>query len=118
MITGQESEVGSQEQGGEQRDYTRKVYQNLMEVVELLEKKAPLPMTQRQIAEAAGISKNVVFDVCWNMVKRGWAEEVGDGSVRLIKSMNEKDAWVGRMVVRAVRDAYGIKGGEDETNKT
>lgn len=91
------------------RDYTRDVYQSLMAVVEALESRSPLPMTQRQIAEALGLSKNKVFDICWNLVARGWAEETGDGSVRLKKGTNEKDAWVGRMVVRAVRDAYGVE---------
>ncbi|TAN59829.1 hypothetical protein EPN18_09750 [bacterium] len=90
------------------RDYTRKVYQNLMEVVELLEKKAPLSMTQKQIALATGISKAIVFDVCWNLVKRGWAEEAGDGGVRLQKGTNEKDAFMGRMVIRLVRDTFGV----------
>lgn len=96
-----------------ERDYTRKVYQNLMEVVELLEKKAPLPMTQRQIAEATGISKNVVFDVCWNMCKRGWAEEVGDGSVRLKRNTDEKANFIGRMIVKLVKDTYKIELGEE-----
>ncbi len=92
----------------EGRDYTRKVYQNLMQVCELLDKAAPLPMAQKAIVEATGMSKAVVFDVCWNLVKRGWAEEAGAGNVRLKKGTNEKDAFMGRMVIRLVRDAYGV----------
>lgn len=89
------------------RDYTRAVYQNLMTVIELLEKKSPLPVTQKQIAEETGLSKNVVFDICWNLSKRGWAEDA-NGSVRLKKGSADKDAFMGRMVVRLVRDAYGV----------
>lgn len=91
-----------------ERDYTRNVYQNLMTVIEALEGKSPLPMSQKQIQEETGISKSVVFDICWNLVKRGWAEEAGDGGIRLKKGTNEKESWVGRMVLRAVRDAYGV----------
>lgn len=93
---------------GERRDYTRRVYQNLMEVVELLEKKAPLPMSQKEIAAASSISKAAIFDLCWNLVKRGWAEETGDGSIRIKKGTNEKDSFMGRMVIRLVRDTYGV----------
>lgn len=90
------------------RDYTRAAYQNLMEVVEVLEKKSPLPMTQKQIAEATGLSKNVVFDVCWNLVKRGWAEDAGDGAIRRKFDSHDDDARMGRMVKRLVRDMYGV----------
>jgi hypothetical protein len=96
------------EDQGNGRDYTRSSYQNLMTVVDLLDEKSPLPMTQKQILSATGLSKNVVFDVCWNLVKRGWAEETGDGAIRLKKKRDDKAAWVGRMVTRAVRDAYDI----------
>lgn len=98
-----------------QRDYTRAAYQNLMEVVEVLEKKSPLPMTQKQIAEATGLSKNVVFDVCWNLVRRGWAEEAGDGAVRRKFDSHDDDARMGRMVKRLVRDVYGISLEETKT---
>lgn len=91
-----------------ERDYTRQIYQNLMDVVELLERKAPLPMAQKQIAEATGASKAATFDICWNLVKRGWAEETGDGSIRIKKGTNEKDAFMGRMVIRLVRDTFGV----------
>lgn len=94
-------------QGTGPRDYTRAVYQNLMTVIELLEKKSPLPVTQKQIAEETGLSKNVIFDICWNLSKRGWAEDV-NGSIRLTKATADKDAFMGRMVVRLVRDAYGV----------
>lgn len=104
--------LSAQEGGGEgekaTRDYTRENYQNLMVVVELLDKQAPLPVTQRQIAEATGISKGRCFDICWNLVKRGWAEDTGDGSVRLKKASSEKDAFMGRMVIRLVRDTFGV----------
>ena len=90
------------------RDYTRENYQSLMAVVELLDKQAPLPVTQRQIVEVTGISKGRCFDICWNLVKRGWAEEAGDGSIRLKKATTEKDAFVGRMVIRLVRDTFGV----------
>lgn len=90
------------------RDYTRKVYQNLMAIVELLEKQAPLPMTQKQTAEGTGISKAAIFDICRNLVQRGWAEDAGDGSIRIKKGTNEKDSFMGRMVIRLVRDTYGV----------
>ncbi len=90
------------------RDYTRDVYQNLMAIVEALESRSPLPMTQKQIADATGLSKSKVFDICWNLVKRGWAEEAGDGSVRLKRGTDEKALRVGRMVERLVRDTYGL----------
>lgn len=89
------------------RNYTRQVYQNFMDVIEAIEKKSPLPMTQKQIMEATGLSRNVVFDICWNLVKRGWAEDAGPGAVRLKKGTDDKAAWVGRMVLRTIRDAYG-----------
>ncbi len=92
----------------EGRDYTRKVYQNLMQVCELLDKAAPLPMAQKAIVEATGMSKAVVFDVCWNLVKRGWAEEAGAGGVRLKKGTSDDDARMGRMVKRLVRDVYSV----------
>lgn len=92
-----------------ERDYTRQVYQNLMAVVELLENKSPLPLSHKQIQESLGLSKSVVFDVCWNLCKRGWAEDVGDGMVRLKKVCGEKEILVGRMVVKMVRDVYGIE---------
>ena len=107
----EQSEVREEEREGKDgRDYTRKVYQNLMEIVELLETKAPLPMTQKQLSDATGISKNVVFDVCWNLCKKGWAEDVGDGSVRLKKGMDEKLTYIGRMIVRMVQENF--KNGE------
>lgn len=90
------------------RDYTRASYQNLMSIVEALEAKSPLPATQKQLAAETGISKNAVFDICWNLVKRGWAEEVGDGSIRLKKGTNERASYIGRMVMRLVEDTYGI----------
>lgn len=90
------------------RDYTRDVYQNLMQVVELLEGKSPLPMTQREIAYTLPLSKNRIFDICWNLCKRGWAEETGDGSVRLKRGTDEKAAYIGRMMTRMVRDTYGL----------
>lgn len=90
------------------RDYTREVYQNLMSVVEALEAKSPLPMTQKQIAEITSLSKSKVFDICWNLAKRGWAEDAGDGAIRLKKGTSEKEAFIGRMVVRLVKDSYGI----------
>jgi DNA-binding IclR family transcriptional regulator len=99
---------GTPEEQKEGRDYTRSSYQNLMTVVDLLDKQSPLPMTQKQILNNTGLSKNVVFDVCWNLVKRGWAEDTGDGAIKLKKIRDEKAAWVGRMVTRAVRDAYGV----------
>jgi len=105
---GASSPCQGEEKGGVERDYTRKTYQSLMEVVELLDKRAPLPMTQRQIAEETGISKPAVFDICWNLVRRGWAEEAGAGGVRLKKGTSEKDAFMGRMVIRLVRDTFGV----------
>lgn len=89
------------------RNYTRQVYQNFMDVIEAIERRSPLPMTQKQIQEATGLSRNVVFDICWNLVKRGWAEDAG-GAVRLKKATSEKEAFIGRMVARLVRDTYGI----------
>ncbi len=91
------------------RDYTRTSYQNLMTIVEALEAKSPLPATQKQLAQETGISKNAIFDICWNLVKRGWAEEVGDGSIRLKKGTDDKVTYIGRMVIRMVEDNYGVK---------
>lgn len=89
----------SQEGNGTERDYTRQVYQNLMAVVELLEGKSPLPASHKQIQEALGLSKNIVFDISWNLCKRGWAEEVGDGMVRRrLRTQHNNDAWLGREV--------------------
>lgn len=79
-----------------------------MAIVEALEAKSPLPMTQKLLAQETGISKNAVFDTCWNLVKRGWAEAVDGGSIRLKKGTSEKDAFIGRMVTRLVRDSYGV----------
>lgn len=95
-----------------ERDYTRPVYQNLMTVVDLLGEQSPLPMTQKQIQKASGLTKNVVFDICWNLINKGWAENSGDGAIRLIKSRDEKESWIGRMVTRLVRDAYGTEIGD------
>ena len=97
--------TGAEAPAALQKDYTRKGYQGLMSVVEALEARAPLPMTQKQIIEVTGLSKNVVFDICWNLVDRGWAEPVGDGSVRLKRGNEDKLARVGRMMLRLVRDS-------------
>ncbi|MBI5560344.1 MAG: hypothetical protein HY883_03630 [Deltaproteobacteria bacterium] len=98
---------GEEEKNEEGRDYTRHVYQNLMAIVDALEENATLPLTQKELQKSTGLSKNVVFDVSWNLCKKGWAEDMGDGSLRLKRTQNDKDSWVGRMVRRAVRDAYG-----------
>ena len=90
------------------RDYTRKSYQALMAVVEALDEAAPLPVTQKQLQAKTGLSKNVVFDVVWNLCKRGWAEEAGDGAVRLRRGREDRLARVGRMMLRLVRDVYGV----------
>ena len=90
-----------------ERDYTRDVYQNLMAVIEFIEEKSPMPVAQKQIVEGTGLSKNKVFDICWNLVKRGWAED-SNGCIRLKKGTSEKEAWIGRMVIRTVRDAFGV----------
>ena len=95
-------------EGNGSRDYTRAVYQNLMAVVELLDRKAPLPVSQKQIQEELGLSKGVVHDICWNLCKRGWTEDVGGGMVRIKKIRAEKVLQVGRMMIRNIRDLYGI----------
>lgn len=96
------------QEGNKSRDYTRAVYQNLMAVVELLDKKAPLPVSQKQIQEELGLSKGVVYDICWNLCKRNWAEDMGGGMVRTKKVVGEKELLVGRMVVKCVKDIYGL----------
>lgn len=96
------------ENGEGGRDYTRQVYQNLMAVVELLEFKSPLPVCRKQIQEELGLSKNIVHDICWNLCKRGWAEDMGDGVLRIKKVRGEKDLLIGRMVVRGIKDLYGV----------
>lgn len=90
------------------RDYTNASQQNLITILRVLESKSPLPATQKQLAQETGLSKYAIFSTCWNMVKGGLAEEIGDGSIRLKKGTEEKASWVGRMVIRAVRDAYGV----------
>ncbi len=89
--------------------YIRTVYQNFMTVVEALEENMPLPMTQKQLVEKTGLSKNVVFDVCKNLIHRKWATEIGDGSVTLNHSTDEKASYIGRMAIRLVRDTLGLK---------
>jgi len=93
------------------REYKRQVYQNLMAVVEYLESKSPLPASQRQMQVDLELSKNVVFDICWNLCDRGWAEDVGDGMIRRKTAGEGKDALVGKMLVKMVKDVYGIEFG-------
>ena len=103
------SQEGSKSVDRGERDYTRQVYQNLMAVVELLDKKAPLPVSQKKIQEELELSKGVVFDICWNLCKRGWAEDIGEGMVHLKKACGEKELLVGRMVMRGIKDIYGFE---------
>ena len=95
------------QEGNGSRDYTRAAYKNLMAVVELLDRKAPLPVSQKQIQEELKLSKSVVFDICWNLCGREWAEDIG-GMVRIKKIRGEKVLQVGRMMLRNIRDLYGI----------
>lgn len=97
------------EKGESGRDYTRQVYQNLMAVAEYLEDKSPLPVSHKQLQDALGLSKNIVFDVCWNLCKRGWAEDMGDGLLRWKGDAGKKEAALGGMVLRLVRDVYGVE---------
>ncbi len=97
------AETARNDTGG--RDYTRRQYQNFMAIHKILEANAPLPVTQKQIMEGTGISKNVVFEVCWNMAAGGWAEDTGNGGIRLKQAASDKEAYLGRMVLRMVRDA-------------
>ena len=105
-VSAQSNEGNKSVDKGE-RDYTRQVYQNLMAVMELLEFKSPLPINQKRIQDELGLSKGVVHDICWNLCKRGWIEDIG-GAVRVKKIRGEKVLQVGRMMLRNIRELYGI----------
>ncbi|MCK5236455.1 MAG: hypothetical protein KAR06_05650 [Deltaproteobacteria bacterium] len=85
------------------RTYRRGALQDFMYVFEVLQGQAPLPMSQKQIQEKTGLSKNKVFDICWNLVDRGWGEDVG-GAIRLKQTNDNKEAYLGRMVARMVHE--------------
>ena len=93
----------------EGRDYTRQVYQNLMAVAEYLEDKSPLPISQKRIRDVLGLSKNVVHDICWNLCKCGWTEDMGEGLLRWKCTVSKKEATLGDMVLRFIRDVYGVE---------
>ena len=107
------SQEGNKSVDKGERDYTRQMYQNLLAVVELLEVKSPLAISQKQIQRELNISKGVSHDICWNLCARGWVEDMGSGMVRLKKIRAEKVLQVGRMMIRNIRDLYGIILDED-----
>lgn len=105
----QEGNCGAASQeGNKSRDYTRAVYQNLMAVVELLDKKAPLPVSQKQIQEELGLSKGVVYDICWNLCARKWTEDLGNGTVRAKSKFSKADEAIGKKVIAIINEIYGV----------
>ena len=99
---GNKSEIGNRksETGREkgERLYIREGHQNLLRVLELLDKKFPVPVSHRQIQDTLELSKSVVFDICWNLCFRGWAEDMGAGRVRRRFDTSDNDARLGREV--------------------
>ena len=102
---GSKSETG-REKG--ERLYIREGHQNLLRVLELLDKKFPVPVSQKQIQATLELSKSVVFDICWNLCFRGWAEDMGEGRVRRRFDTSDNDARLGREVKKLVELACGV----------
>lgn len=99
----------------EGRDYTRQVYQNLMAVAELLDKKSPLPVSQKQIQKDLNLSKSIAFDICWNLCKRDWAEDMGSGMVRMRSKTTHLESAIGKEVMKVIEDVCGVVlGGEQK----
>ena len=90
------------------RDYTRQMYQNLLAVVELLEVKSPLAISQKQIQRELNISKGVSHDICWNLCARGWVEDMGGGMVRIKCKTTHLEAAIGKKVVRVIEEVCGV----------
>ena len=104
-IRNPKSETG-REKG--ERLYIREGHQNLLRVLELLDKKFPVPVSQKQIQATLELSKSVVFDICWNLCFRGWAEDMGEGRVRRRFDTSDNDARLGREVKKLVELACGV----------
>lgn len=106
-VSAQSNEGNKSVDKGE-RDYTRQVYQNLMAVMELLEVKSPLAISQRQIQRDLNISKGVAHDICWNLCARGWVEDMGGGMVRTKCKTTHLEAAIGKKVVRVIEEVCGV----------
>lgn len=102
--------VSAQSNAGdkEERLYIREGYQNLLRVLELLDKKFPVPVSQKQIQDTLELSKSIVFDICWNLCFRSWAENMGEGRIRRRFDTSDNDARLGREVKKLVELACGV----------
>ncbi len=63
----------------EARTYVNDNQQALMRVLEYLAQDILIPKTQKEISEALGLSRDVVFRTLWNLQDREWAEECAQG---------------------------------------
>ncbi len=61
------------------RTYKNEAQQNLVRMVEYLAEDILQAKTQKELAEALGISKDQAFRTLWNLKDRGWAEESANG---------------------------------------
>ncbi len=61
------------------RQYVNENQQALMKVIEYLAQDILIPKTQKEVAEALGLSRDVTFRTLWNLQNREWVEEYADG---------------------------------------
>ena len=62
-----------------ERQYVNDNQQTMMKIIEYLAQDILMPKTQKEIMEAMGISRDVVFRTLWNLQDREWAEECAQG---------------------------------------